>query len=57
MLAVKRFNGARLKFRGFLVQIRLKLHSKGHKVPILANTVAYIGLFLTGKSIKILNLI
>ena len=32
MLAVKRFNGTRLKLKGFLVQIRLKLYNKGHKV-------------------------
>ena len=34
MLAVKRFDGTRLKLKGFLAQIRLKLHNKGHKVPI-----------------------
>ena len=32
MLVVKRFNGIRLKLKGFLVQIRLKLYNKGYKV-------------------------
>ena len=52
MPAVKRFNGIRLKLKGFLVQIRLKLYNKGHKVPILANTVAYTGLFLSGRALE-----
>ena len=52
MLMVKRFNGTRLKLRGFLAQIRLKLHNKGHKVPIQANTVAYTGLFLLGRVLE-----
>ena len=52
MLAVKRFNRTKLKLRGFLAQIRLKLHNKGHKVFILANAVAYTGLFLLGKTLK-----
>ena len=29
---VKRFNRIRFKLKGFLVQIRLKLYNKGHKV-------------------------
>ena len=52
MPVVKRFNGIRLKLKGFLIQIRLKLYNKGHKVPIQADTVAYIGLFLSGKALK-----
>ena len=52
MLAVKRFNKTRLKLKGFLVQIRLKLYNKGHKVPIQAKAVAYIGLFLLGKALE-----
>ena len=52
ILAVKRFNRIRLKLRGFFAQMRLKLHNKGHKVPILANIVAYIGLFLLKKALK-----
>ena len=52
MLAVKRFNRIKLKLKGFLVQIRLKLYNKGHKVFIQAKAVAYTGLFLTGKVLK-----
>ena len=52
MLVVKRFNRIKLKFRGFLTQIRLKLYNKGHKVPTLVNTVAYTGLFLLKRALK-----
>ena len=52
ILAVKRFNRTRLKLKGFLIQIRLKLYNKGYKVPIQAKAVAYTGLFLTGKALK-----
>ena len=52
MPAVKRFNKTKLKLKGFLVQIRLKLHNKGHKAPIQAKAVAYIGLFLTRKALE-----
>ena len=34
------------------MQIRLKLHNKGHKVPTQSYTVAYAGLFLTGKALE-----
>ena len=52
MPAVKRFNRTRLKLKAFLIQIRLKLYNKGHKVSILANTVTYIGLFLLKKALE-----
>ena len=52
MLVIKRFNRTKLKLRGFLTQIRLKLYNKGHKVPTLANTVAYIRLFLLGRALE-----
>ena len=52
MLVVKRFNGTRLKLKGFLVQIRLKLYNKGYKVLTQAKAVAYTGLFLTGKALE-----
>ena len=52
MLAVKRFNRIKSKLRGFLTQIRLKLYNKGHKIPVLANTVAYTGLFLLRRALK-----
>ena len=34
MLVIKRFNRIRIKLKGFLVQIRLKLYNKGYKVAI-----------------------
>ena len=46
------FNRIRLKLKGFLMQIRLKLYNKGHKVSIQFNAVAYAGLFLTGKALE-----
>ena len=52
ILAVKRFNRTRLKLKGFLVQIRLKLYNKGYKVPTQADAVAYTGLFLTEKALE-----
>ena len=42
----------RLKLKGFLAQIRLKLHNKGYKVPIQAEAVAYTRLFLLGKVLE-----
>ena len=52
MPLVKRFNRIRLKLKGFIAQIRLKLYNKGHKVPIQANAVAYTRLFLLGKALE-----
>ena len=52
MLAVKRFNRIKLKLRGFLTQIRLKLHNKGHKIFTQFNAIAYTGLFLTGRVLE-----
>ena len=52
MPAVKRFNKIKLKLKGFLAQIRFKLHNKGHKVPTQAKAVAYTGLFIIGKTLE-----
>ena len=52
MLAVKRFNRIRLKLKGFLIQIRLKLYNKGYKVLTQAKAVAYTGLFLLSKALE-----
>ena len=52
MLAVKRFNRTKIKLKGFLVQIKLKLYNKGYKVAIQANAVTYTGLFLSKKALK-----
>ena len=52
MSLIKQFNGTKLKLKGFLAQIRMKVQAKGSKLPILADAVAYIGLFLTGEPLK-----
>ena len=52
MLIIKRFNRIRLKFKGFFIQIKLKLYNKGYKVFIQFDTVAYAGLFLTERVLE-----
>src|SRR6266576_3666382 len=52
LLAVKRFNGTQIKLKGYLTQISLKLRYKGPKIATLADTVAYAGIFLTGKALE-----
>ena len=52
MLIIKRFNGIRLKLKGFFIQIRLKLYNKGYKVFIQFDAVAYAGLFLIGRVLE-----
>ena len=34
MPTIKRFNRIKIKLKGFLVQIRLKLYNKGHKIAM-----------------------
>jgi len=46
------FNGIKLKLKGFLAQIRIKVWAKGSKLLILVNAVAYAGLFLIGEPLK-----
>ena len=48
MPSIKRFSGEKVKFKGFLTQIKLKIRYKGQKLPIVANQVVYIELFLAG---------
>src|SRR6266568_8965640 len=50
--AVKRFNRTRVKLKGYLTQISLKLRYKGPKIVTLADVVVYAGIFLTGKALK-----
>jgi hypothetical protein len=50
--SVKRFNGEKGKFKGFLTQIKLKIRHKGIKLPIIVDQVAYIGLFLIKQTLK-----
>jgi hypothetical protein len=46
--SVKQFSREKVKLKGFLTQIKLKIRYKGMKLPIVIDQVAYIGLFLTG---------
>ena len=48
MPLVKKYNGKKAKFKGFLTQIKLKIRHKGVKLFIVVDQVAYAGLFLTG---------
>jgi len=52
MPLIKQFNRTKLKLKGFLIQIRMKIQAKGSKLLISADAVAYIGLFLTGEPLK-----
>ena len=52
MPLIKRFNGTKSKLKEFLMQIQMKVQSKGLKLLILADTVVYIRLFLTKEPLK-----
>jgi len=52
MPSIKRFSGKKIKLKGFLIQIRLKIRNKGAKLLIIVDQVAYVGLFLTGRALK-----
>jgi hypothetical protein len=46
MPSVEQFSREKVKLKGFLTQIKLKIRYKGIKLPIVIDQVAYIGLFL-----------
>jgi hypothetical protein len=48
MPSVEQFSREKVKLKGFLTQIKLKIRYKGIKLPIVIDQVAYIGLFLVG---------
>jgi len=52
MPLIKQFNGIKLKLKGFLAQIRMKIQAKGSKLLILADAVVYTRLFLIGEPLK-----
>jgi hypothetical protein len=52
MPSIKKFSGEKVKLKGFLTQIKLKIRYKGQKLPIVIDQVAYTGLFLTGQTLK-----
>ena len=52
LLVVKRFDKTKVKLKGYLTQMSLKLRYKRPKIVILADAVVYIGMFLIGKALK-----
>jgi len=48
ILLIKRFSREKIKLRGFLTQIKLKIRYKRIKLVNIVDQVAYIGLFLLG---------
>ena len=50
--SIKRFSGEKVKLKGFLTQIKLKIRHKRQKLPIVVDQVAYTGLFLAGQIFK-----
>ena len=52
MPLIKRFLGKRLRLKGFLIQIKLKLYYKGEKLLIASDQVIYAGLFLIGRALE-----
>jgi thiazole synthase ThiGH ThiG subunit len=52
MPLIKRFSGEKVKLKGFLTQIKLKIRYEGQKLPIVVDQVAYTGLFLTEQTLK-----
>ena len=52
MPSIKRFIGERLRLKGFLTQIKLKINYKKKRLLIITQQVTYIGLFLIGRVIE-----
>ncbi len=52
LLFIERFDRTRLKFKGFLLQMRFKIMQEKAKIGILMDQVMYTRLFLTGKALK-----
>ena len=52
LLTVKHYNNSRTGLKGYLTQISLKIKTKALKLSLARDTVAYIGIFLTGRALK-----
>ncbi len=52
LIAVKQYNGTRIKLKGYLTQIALKLQYKGYRIATPPDAVAYAGIFLLGRALK-----
>ncbi len=52
LLSTKRFDGTRLKLKGFLSQMRFKVIQEKAKMGIPIDQVMYAKLFLTGRALE-----
>jgi hypothetical protein len=52
MPSIEWFKGKKIKLKGFLTQIKLKIRHKRQKLLIVINQVAYAELFLTRHILK-----
>src|SRR6266705_4111881 len=50
--SIERFDGTRLKLKGFLLQIKFKIMQESIKIRIPMDQVIYVRLFLTRKALK-----
>ena len=50
--SIERFNGTRLRLKGFLLQMRFKVMQEKDKMGIPMDQVMYAGLFLTGRALE-----
>ena len=52
MLLIERFSSKKVKLKGFLTQIKLKIRHKGTKLANIVDQVVYRGLFLLRQALK-----
>src|SRR5882762_4777026 len=52
MLLIERFSREKVKLKGFLTQIKLKIRHEGTKLANVVDQVAYAGLFLSKQVLK-----
>ena len=52
MLLVKQFLEKVYKLKKFLTQVKIKIVNKGAGLPTIMKQIAYIELFLSGKTLK-----
>ena len=52
MPSIERYTGEKLRLKGFLTQMKLKIHHEGSKLLTMADAVGYAGLFLAGRALE-----
>ena len=52
LLTVKCYNGSCTGLKGYLIQILLKIKTKALKLALAGDTIAYAGIFLTGRALE-----